>query len=210
MSNNITAEQLKTMLDEKLDQKLTPLNLKISELSFKLEDAMRFIELANSQYEEVMMKFKTHEEERIKLQEENKILKSALQFGKLMGVEIAQEDLSVSHRLPTNKRYKGNKSTPAIIVKFTRRDVKEAFFRSRNKLKNKTTCDLGYRISNLIYINESLTEKNKELFKHCLRTKKELNYKFIWTSNGRIYLRQNEGSSVIHIKNKDELTKLPS
>ena len=76
MSNTITAEQLKVILDEKLDQKLTPLNLKVSELGSKLEDAMRFIELANSQYEEVMMMFKTHEEERTKLQEENKILKS--------------------------------------------------------------------------------------------------------------------------------------
>ena len=79
MSNNITAEQLKVILEEKLDQKLTPLNMKVYELGSKLEDAMRFIELANSQYEEVRMKFKTHEEERTKLQEENKILKSTLQ-----------------------------------------------------------------------------------------------------------------------------------
>jgi hypothetical protein len=204
-----------------------------------------------------MMMFKTHEEERTKLQEENKILKSTLQhveghlfqvqnslneleqysrrecveiqgipvseesdkqstndivckIGKLMDVEVVQEDLSVSHRLPINKIYKGNRSTPAIIVKFIRRDVKEAFFRSRNKLKNKSTRDLGYRVSSPIYINESLTEKNKELLKYCLKTKKELNYKFIWTSNGRIYLRRNEGSSAIHIKNKDELTKLSS
>jgi hypothetical protein len=120
-------------------------------------------------------------------------------IGKLMDVEIVLEDLSVSHRLPINKRYKGNRSTPAIIVKFIRRDVKEAFFRSRNKLKNKSTRDLGYRVSSPIYINESLTANNKELLKYCLKTKKELNYKFIWTSNGRIYLRWNEGSSAIHI-----------
>ena len=72
MTNNITAEQLKVILDEKLDQKLTPLNFKVSELSSKLEDAMRFFELANAQYEEVMAKLKIHDEERIKLQEENK------------------------------------------------------------------------------------------------------------------------------------------
>ena len=164
MASNVTAEQLKVILDEKLDQKLTPLNLKVSELGSKLEDAMRFLELANAQYEEVMAKFK-----------ENKILKSALHAAegqicqiqntlndleqyscrecleiqgipasehsvnestndivckivKLMGVEIAPEDISVSHRLPI-KRYKGRRSTQAIIVKFVRRDVKEAVFR---------------------------------------------------------------------------------
>lgn len=131
-------------------------------------------------------------------------------IGKLMDVEIVQEDLSVSYRLPINKRYKGNRSTPAIIVKFIRRDIREAFFRSRNKLKNKSTLDLGYRVSSPVYINESLSDKNKELLKYCIKTKKELNYKFIWTSNGRIYLKRNEGSSAIHIKNKDELTKLSS
>ena len=43
IASNITAEQLKVILDEKLDQKLTPLNLKVSELGSKLEDAMRFL-----------------------------------------------------------------------------------------------------------------------------------------------------------------------
>ena len=114
--------------------------------------------------------------------------------GNLMGVEIAPEDISVSHRLPINKRYKGKRSTQAIIVKFVRRDVKEAVFRSRNKLKNKSTRDLGYKVSSPIYINESLTEKNKELLRYCLKTKNELNYKFMWTSNGRIFLRRDEGS----------------
>ena len=257
MASNITAEQLKVILDEKLDQKLTPLNLKVSELGSKLEDAMRFLELANAQYEEVMAKFKVHDEERMKLQEENKILKSALhvaegqlcqiqntlndleqysrrecleiqgipasedsvnestndivcKIGKLMGVEIAPEDISVSHRLPINKRYKGKRSTQAIIVKFVRRDVKEAVFRSRNKLKNKSTHDIGYRVSSFIYINESLTEKNKDLLRYCLKAKNELNYKFLWTSNGRIFLRRDEGSTSIHIKNKEELSKLSS
>ena len=41
------------MVKQILDQKLIPLNLKVSELSTKLEDAMQFIDLANSKYDEV-------------------------------------------------------------------------------------------------------------------------------------------------------------
>ena len=52
--------------------------MKVSKLGLKLEDAMRFLELVNAQYEEVMAKFKVHDEERMKLQEETKILKSSL------------------------------------------------------------------------------------------------------------------------------------
>ena len=208
MANNITAEQLKVILDEKLDQKLTPLNLKVSELRSGLEDKMCFFELANAQYKEVMAKSKVHDEERVKLQEENKILKSAVHVAEgqlcqipkkkndleqysrresleiqgipasedsvnestndivckiceLMGVEIAPEDISASHRLPVNKRYKGKRSTQAIIVKFVRRDVKEAVFRLQNKLKNKSTYDLGYRVSSPMYSGCKKNESTK-------------------------------------------------
>jgi hypothetical protein len=258
MPEYLTADQLKQTLDEKLDQKLIPLNLKVSELSTNLEDAMQFIDLANSKYEEVITKLNSHEIARIEIQEENKILKSALQqtesqllqlknsynvleqysrreyveiqgipapdhptkestndivmkiARKFMDIDITEEDISVSHRLLVNKGYKGNRIEPAIIVKFVRRDTKVAFYRARSKFKNKTTRDLGYQAANGIYINESLTEMNKALSKCCLKTKKDLNYKYIWTSNGRIYLRKNDDSQRIYIKKEGQLTKLLS
>jgi hypothetical protein len=61
---------------------------------------------------------------------------------------------------------------------------------------------------NAIYINESLTQKNKALFKQCLKMKKDLHYRLIWTSNGKIRLRKNSESSIIYIKSKDDLQKL--
>ena len=52
------------------------------------------------------------------------------------------------------------------------------------KLKGKTTKDLGLCEANNIYISESLTASNRELFNEALKVKKDLNYKFIWSSNG--------------------------
>ena len=91
-----------------------------------------------------------------------------------MGVNIAENDISVSHRLSISTKYRGNRSKPAIIVKFVRRDVKELYYRAQKKLKGSTTKDLGYHEENNIYINESLTKPNKELFKECLKAKKDL------------------------------------
>ena len=149
------------------------MNLKVSELSTKLEDAMQFIDLANSKYEKVITKLNSHKIARIEIQEENKILKSALQqtesqllqlknsyndleqysrrecveiqgipapdhptptkestndivmkiASKFMDIDITEKDISVSHRLPVNKGYKGNRLEPAIIVKFVCRDT---------------------------------------------------------------------------------------
>ena len=93
-----------------------------------------------------------------------------------MGVPIEQDHISVSHWLPTSTKYKGKKAEPAIIVKFVRRDVKERLYKSRKHLKDCTTHDLGFASKKHIYINESLTESNKELFNECVKTKKDLKF----------------------------------
>ena len=52
--------------------------------------------------------------------------------------------------------------------------MKEAFYRARMKLKGKTTKDLGLSEANNIYISESFTASNRELFNEAL----ELPYMF--------------------------------
>ena len=131
-----------------------------------------------------------------------------MKVGELIGVQVDEDDISISHRLPVSSNYKGDRSNPSIIVKFVRRDLKEEFYSSRKDLKNFSTEDLGYSTTNNIYINESLTEKNKELFRESLKAKKALKYKFIWTSNGRIYLRKDSNSRIIHIKDKNTIKEL--
>ena len=131
-------------------------------------------------------------------------------IGNLMGVKLKEEDISISHRLPENKRrpWQRQYSGSLIIVKFVRRVVKDQFYRVRKQLKNVTTKDLGYSAASNIYVNESLTERNNVLFNECLKVKKDQNYKYIWTLNGRIYMRKDESNPAIFIKNKDELYKL--
>lgn len=133
-----------------------------------------------------------------------------MKVGNLIGVEVDESDISVSHRLPVSKRYKGKRSNPPIIVRFVRRDLKEDFYSSRKDLKGYSTEDLGlgYETTNNIYINESLTERNKLLFKEALKAKKDLKYNFAWTSNGKIHLRKDSDSKIVHIKNKEDIKEL--
>ena len=80
---------------------------------------------------------------------------------------------------------------------------------ARSQLPSKTTKDIGYR-ANKIYISESLTQQNNDLFKKCLEIKKTQKYKFIWTKYVRIFMRKNEcpNSPVIHITSIRDLQKL--
>ena len=104
-------------------------------------------------------------------------------FGRQLGVDLKKEDISTSHCL--SSKVKANRERalfpPAVIVKFTSRDVREKLYRARKVLKDITSQDLGFSEENRVFINESLTQCNKELFEGCLKVKKDKGFKFLWT-----------------------------
>ena len=89
-----------------------------------------------------------------------------------------------------SRGHDGRPNQQKIIVKFVRREIKKNFYKSRRRLSGKTTKDLGYEVENRVYLGESLTEENKALFRLCLKFSKNNHYKYIWTSNGKIYLKK--------------------
>ena len=73
-----------------------------------------------------------------------------------------------------------------------------------------TSQDLGYYEEYKIFINDSLIKRNKELFKDCLKVKKDKGFKFLWTNGGKIFMRKDhsEGSRVIQMTNANAFRKL--
>lgn len=132
-----------------------------------------------------------------------------LQIAEKIGVPMQKSDISISHRIPSRKQStdEGIPIPPAIIVKFVKREIRENLYRARKNLKSISTVDLGYSVANKIYVNESLTEKNKEIFKLCLKCKRDFSYKFLWTNAGRIFLRKNLSSPVIPISCAEDVPK---
>jgi hypothetical protein len=129
-------------------------------------------------------------------------------IGKLVDVDIEDDDISVSHRLPGDKY--NNSHVPAIIVKFVRRDLRDELYKARKSLSGKSTRDIGIlrHPQQNIYINESLTPQNRALYKQCLKAKRELHYKFIWTKYGKIHLRKNNSSPSVNISSPVDIKKL--
>jgi hypothetical protein len=123
-----------------------------------------------------------------------------------LGVDLSTDEISTAHRLPDTKNAKNR-----IIVKFIQRDKREEMYKSRSKLAGKTTRCLSSiaNHSNVnsyskIHINESLTASRKRLFGKVHAFKRENNYKFLWTTNGRILLRQSESSKISTFTNIDQ------
>ena len=86
-------------------------------------------------------------------------------------------DISISHRMPVSTKSKESATgsgTTAIIVKFTKKNVRNELYGSRSKLKNFTVSDIGLgRYSDgKIFIQESLTARRRKLFKQCLQARR--------------------------------------
>lgn len=110
-------------------------------------------------------------------------------------VDLDDKDISVVHRLPDTKFQKDR-----IIAKLVHREIKDEIYRSRKNLTGKTTRvipsinkEIGQAIprANKIFINESLTSQRKKLFNEAYRFKQNSDYKYLWTQNGKILLREN-------------------
>jgi hypothetical protein len=59
-----------------------------------------------------------------------------------------------------------------------------------------------------IFIVESLTQQNRKLFNKCLQVRREKNFKYIWTSSGKILLRKDESSPTVSVANWNDLSKI--
>ena len=77
--STITTEQLTTILVEKLDEKLAPLNSTVVELRKSLDEAIKHVKFFDAKYDDLLKKMRKGDEDRKALWTENKTLKLAVQ-----------------------------------------------------------------------------------------------------------------------------------
>ena len=126
--------------------------------------------------------------------------KLIVEMADLMNIRLSEEDISVAHRLPPTKKTKDR-----LIVKFVRRSKRDEIYKKKGKLRMKRAKDLptvgaqleasSTNYTSQIHVNESLTPYRKKLFGRILDFKRSNNYKYLWTVNGKIMLRETDTSS---------------
>lgn len=104
---------------------------------------------------------------------------------------------------------------PSIVAKFRTprlRDAALAGVSSFNKKNAKDKLNTQYlgiggtRCS--VYVSEHLTPYNKSIHAATRLKAKEKGYKFTWVRNGRVYVRKDELSQAILIRNIECLHKI--
>ena len=120
-------------------------------------------------------------------------------FNTDMGVTINQEDIDISHIVPSRR----SDGKQVVVCRFVSRKHKFQIL-SRRKQMN----EIKFRNSNLIYINEHLSPKNREIFALASQKRKDDHFKYLWTKNGTTFMRKTDTSEIFTIKNKNYLDDL--
>ena len=140
----------------------------------------------------------------------NEIVKSVVSS---LNVRLDDHQISTSHRLASSyekiQRSQATEQPPPIIVRFANRDKRNEIYKKRKLLKlNGKTEPMSHNSSPNITILENLTPLRKSIYKAAKQVKAALNYKFAWTSQGKIFLRQDTDTKVFKISSFHDLAKL--
>lgn len=123
-----------------------------------------------------------------------------------LGLKLDPSSISSSYRIPKTKQ-NVNTSTTAlpqpIIVKFNTQTIKNNVYNLRKEIKKETKFPVPGQ--KRLFINENLTEERRKIFKEARRMKKENKITFLWTQNGKIYLRKTKESGKINITKISDL-----
>ena len=142
-------------------------------------------------------------------------------IAKCLNVNLNDSHISTSHRLVQNHKlipeirqdknpnsdFNYRQPQP-IIVRFSNRDMKNELFRNRKLLQFNQELKALFGSTSKITFNENLTDQRRRLFNTAKLAKRELNYQFLWTTQGQIRLRKNSESRTINIRSLSDLNKI--
>lgn len=97
---------------------------------------------------------------------------------------------------------------PSIIFKFWSTDAKSDFFRKYIAKKNLCATNIGFQSAARIYVNDNLTRRNFELFRHARQLKIEGKIFHYSTLRGRVFIKLNSDSKQIGVSSLDQLNSL--
>lgn len=136
-----------------------------------------------------------------------------LQIGKVINFPLQEGDIHQCTRVA--KLNASSDRARSIVVKFASPRIRDGFlaqsikFNRSNKTNKLNTSHVGMAGNQTpIFIVEHLSPIGKALHAAARRKAKELGYKFVWTRQGKIYMRKNETSEYVYVKDSFVLDKL--
>lgn len=132
-----------------------------------------------------------------------------IKIAEKIGVSLDVGEVEFAHRVRPRKT--SGSTTAAIVARLRHRHVKDSIIAASRKHRSFKPSDIGLSgksTNGNIFINEHLTKSNKQLLKECKLKARELEFKYVWTKNCRIYVRRNDTSPPIPIIINSDIAKM--
>lgn len=142
------------------------------------------------------------------------LLSIIAKLGEVVNCPTAGKNVSHCSRIA---KFDSNSGRPrSIVVQFSNPRFRDEllaavikFNKPRKGVEKLNVSHLGINESkDPIFVTEHLSPANKDLHAAARQVKKAKNYQYLWVRNGKIFMRKNETSNYILIKDKHTLDKL--
>lgn len=174
----------------------------ITILEDKVEDLQRGSRKANLEIKNVPKVTKESKEDLVKM---------VTKLSENLGCSIDHTDIKDIYRVQ-NKR--DTKNSPIVVELASTMQKAEFLKMAKNfniKHKEKLCAKhIGFTTNEYtpIYVSEQLTAKGARLFFLARDLAKSKSYKFCWSAYGRIYVRKNENTPIIHVTGENQICSL--
>lgn len=123
-------------------------------------------------------------------------------LGDAIDERISETDVDVCHRVPRK-----DQGCPNVVVQFHSRAKREAVI---EKARTKRVCASSFGFSEPlpVFVNEHLCPTLKKLLGQAVARKKERNWKYAWTKDGKIFARKTDTSRTLRITCEQDLEKI--
>ena len=133
-------------------------------------------------------------------------------ISKVTGAENYDDDISITHRLPTSK----GKTRP-IVIRFSKRHSRDEWLKLFKEETKRHNVGFGiplkkisdrFQSTGVVTAGDHLTPWTRNLFQKTKEATKDLRYKYAWIRDSKIYVRKNESSAAKRILDYYDLDKL--
>lgn len=128
-----------------------------------------------------------------------------------VGVKLEERDVVSCSRVGPVRAVASDAVSPrprAIAVKLARRALRDALLKAARVRRTPDTQGIGLSGDpHRFYINERLTRENRRLFYMARETAKDQKWKYVWTRDGRIYVRKGQDEARHQIRCEADLEK---
>ncbi|PZC81049.1 hypothetical protein B5X24_HaOG213389 [Helicoverpa armigera] len=93
-----------------------------------------------------------------------------------------------------------------IVVRLARRSSRDALLKCSRVRRGATTADMGIAGPPCkFYVNERLTKLNRQLFQRAREIAGRVKWRFVWTRDGKIFVKKENGSTRHRIRTEADL-----